>query len=73
MSLLIRAIGASGDWVIFQCDNMRYHIVTLHLLEFAGKVFLRGTCRVVRLVQVVLLAKSCILLENIRGVCVLAN
>ena len=47
--------------------------MTLHLLEFAGKVFLRGTCLVVRLVQVVLLAKSCILLENIRGVCVLAN
>ena len=47
--------------------------MTLHLLEFAGKVFLRGTYLVVRLVQVVLLAKSCILLENIRGVYVLAN
>lgn len=41
-------------------------MVKLHLLEFAGKVFVRGACLVVRHVQVVLLVKSCISLETLR-------
>lgn len=72
-----RALKVNG-WS-FQCDKIRCHIFELRLIctcnrwtrislvtQFVGKVVVRGTCQVVRLVRVIQLVKSRISLDTLK-------